>query len=156
IRTAKYFLIVANRGFLPAEAGEPAALHPLGLLLLRNEVPNLQYPRQLFAICCRAVTLGIISGGDTVLAADDFDVIITGEAAHAATNPRDGISAIQVAAEAIRGFSFGRIDDQTTANIGVISGGVATNIVAEQVSFICLTGMKTSNGLHQPPARIKI
>ncbi|NMB12139.1 MAG: M20/M25/M40 family metallo-hydrolase [Firmicutes bacterium] len=64
-----------------------------------------------------------------------MDVIITGKAAHAATNPGDGISAIKVAAETIRGFSFGRIDDQTTANIGVISGGVATNIVAEQVSF---------------------
>lgn len=64
-----------------------------------------------------------------------MDVVIAGRAAHAAVNPEGGISAIQVAAEAIRGFPFGHIDDQTTANIGVISGGVATNIVSERVSF---------------------
>ncbi|NLH88352.1 MAG: M20/M25/M40 family metallo-hydrolase [Firmicutes bacterium] len=63
------------------------------------------------------------------------DATITGRAAHAAVNPEGGISAIRVAADAISKFPFGRVDDQTTANIGIISGGRATNIVCEQVSF---------------------
>jgi len=64
-----------------------------------------------------------------------LDGAIIGRAAHAAVNPEGGISAIHVAARAISGFPFGRIDDETTANIGMISGGVATNIVTERVAF---------------------
>ncbi len=63
------------------------------------------------------------------------DATITGRAAHAAVNPEGGISAIRVAAEAIGKFPFGRVDDRTTANIGIVSGGTATNIVCEKVSF---------------------
>lgn len=63
------------------------------------------------------------------------DATIKGRAAHAAVNPEGGISAICVAADAISKFPFGRVDDQTTANIGIISGGRATNIVCEKVSF---------------------
>ncbi len=53
---------------------------------------------------------------------------ITGKAAHAGVHPEKGINAIKVASEAI-----GRIDKETTANIGIISGGTATNIVPEEV-----------------------
>ncbi len=64
-----------------------------------------------------------------------MEVEIIGRAAHAAANPEDGISAIQAAAEAFVGFPFGRIDEQTTANVGIVSGGVATNIIAERAYF---------------------
>lgn len=64
-----------------------------------------------------------------------LEVEITGRAAHAAANPEDGISAIQAAAEAIVEFPFGRIDAQTTANVGIVSGGTATNIVSERAYF---------------------
>ncbi len=64
-----------------------------------------------------------------------LEVEVIGRAAHAAANPEDGISAIQAAAEAIAGFPFGRIDEQTTANVGVMSGGTANNIVSERARF---------------------
>ncbi|MDD2533173.1 MAG: M20/M25/M40 family metallo-hydrolase [Eubacteriales bacterium] len=56
---------------------------------------------------------------------------ITGKAAHAGIAPETGISAITVAAQAIATMQLGRIDAETTANIGEIQGGGATNIVAE-------------------------
>lgn len=61
---------------------------------------------------------------------------ITGKAAHAGTAPEKGISAIVVAAEAISKMTLGRIDAETTANIGTISGGAARNIVPEQVTLV--------------------
>ena len=58
---------------------------------------------------------------------------IHGRAAHAGINPEDGINAIWVAANAIAGLKLGRIDEETTCNVGVISGGKATNIVPDLV-----------------------
>lgn len=57
---------------------------------------------------------------------------IKGRAAHAGQCPEDGISAILVAARAIAKMNTGRIDPETTANIGIIRGGQATNIVPDQ------------------------
>ncbi|OZV10911.1 peptidase M20 [Tissierella sp. P1] len=54
-----------------------------------------------------------------------------GKAAHAGLNPEKGINAIQVASRAIDRMSLLRIDEETTANIGIIKGGSATNIVAD-------------------------
>lgn len=59
-------------------------------------------------------------------------VRIQGRSAHAGVEPEAGISAIQIAAAAISSMELGRLDDATTANIGIIEGGVATNIVAEE------------------------
>jgi len=63
------------------------------------------------------------------------DVIVNGKASHAGVAPEKGISAIQVAAEAISKMKLGRIDSETTANIGIISGGHATNIVCDRVEI---------------------
>ncbi len=60
---------------------------------------------------------------------------ITGKAAHAGVCPEAGISAIEVAAAAITNMKLGRIDEETTANIGIIKGGLATNIVCETVEI---------------------
>lgn len=57
-----------------------------------------------------------------------------GIAAHAGLSPEKGISAIQVASRAIDRMTLLRIDEETTANVGTISGGAATNIVADYVS----------------------
>ncbi len=55
-----------------------------------------------------------------------------GQAAHAGLEPEKGISAIRMAARAIAELPhFGRIDAETTSNIGIISGGTARNIVTE-------------------------
>jgi tripeptide aminopeptidase len=53
-----------------------------------------------------------------------------GTAAHAGMHPEDGHSAIEAAARAIDAMPLGRIDSETTANVGIISGGQATNVVA--------------------------
>ena len=54
-----------------------------------------------------------------------------GRAAHAGIEPEKGINAIQMAASAVAAMKLGRIDYETTANIGLISGGRATNIVSD-------------------------
>lgn len=60
---------------------------------------------------------------------------IIGKSAHAGVNPEDGISAIQVASKAISRMPLGRIDRDTTANIGKFEGGFETNIVCETVQI---------------------
>jgi tripeptide aminopeptidase len=60
-------------------------------------------------------------------------ITFIGKAAHAGVNPEDGISAIQVAAKAVARMKLGRIDHETTANIGRFEGGGETNIVVDRV-----------------------
>jgi tripeptide aminopeptidase len=60
-----------------------------------------------------------------------LDVIIRGRAAHAGIEPELGINAIQVAGQALARLRLGRIDAETTANMGVIQGGKATNIIPD-------------------------
>lgn len=62
-----------------------------------------------------------------------IDVEIHGLEAHAGVFPEQGISAIKIAGEAISNMNLGRIDDETTANIGTITGGAATNIIPNYV-----------------------
>jgi tripeptide aminopeptidase len=64
-----------------------------------------------------------------------FTVSITGKASHAGFAPEQGINAIAVTAEAIFKIKQGRIDTETTVNIGTITGGKARNIVSEQCSL---------------------
>lgn len=59
-----------------------------------------------------------------------FRALFTGRAAHAGVEPEKGISAIRMASAAIDRMPLGRLDESTTANIGTISGGSATNVVA--------------------------
>ena len=59
-----------------------------------------------------------------------------GRAAHSGMFPEEGRSAIQAAAKAIADLRLGRVDEETTANVGVISGGTAGNIVPEWCTFI--------------------
>lgn len=61
---------------------------------------------------------------------------IIGRRAHAGVAPEEGISAIQVAAEAISHMKLLRIDQETTANIGAIQAQYATNIVPERLSLL--------------------
>lgn len=67
--------------------------------------------------------------------ANHLDFVVHGLESHAGVAPEEGISAIKVAAEAICDMKLGRIDDETTANIGVIEGGKATNIVTNLVTL---------------------
>jgi tripeptide aminopeptidase len=69
-------------------------------------------------------------------AAHVLDVRFHGRAAHSGMHPEDGRSAIAAAARAIADLRLGRVDEETTANVGVIEGGTAANIVPEWCSFV--------------------
>src|SRR5262249_55029790 len=56
-----------------------------------------------------------------------------GRAAHSGIDPEDGVSAIEAAARAIASMRLGRVDGETTANVGLIQGGKARNIVPDDV-----------------------
>jgi tripeptide aminopeptidase len=62
-----------------------------------------------------------------------------GQAAHAGIRPEDGHNAIAAAAKAIAALEIGRLDDQTTANVGEIHGGTAANVVAERCQVVLET-----------------
>lgn len=62
-----------------------------------------------------------------------YDVSITGKAAHAGLEPEKGVSAVAILSDALKKIKIGRIDERTTANIGVIQGGEATNIVMDSL-----------------------
>jgi len=66
-------------------------------------------------------------------AANRMEFQIHGLEAHAGVCPEKGVSAIQVAADGISKMRLGRIDEETTANIGRIQGGMAVNIIPNSV-----------------------
>lgn len=71
--------------------------------------------------------------GEVIVAAPTYKKLIadfTGVEAHAGMRPEDGRNAIEAASAAIEAMELGRLDGETTANIGTISGGTAPNVVA--------------------------
>ena len=62
-----------------------------------------------------------------------IEVVVHGRAAHAGMAPEDGVSAIQIMADAVARMRLGRIDEETTANLGVVHGGRAVNIIPDEV-----------------------
>jgi tripeptide aminopeptidase len=62
-------------------------------------------------------------------------VRVHGLEAHAGMAPEKGLNAIQIAAEAIARMRLGRIDEETTANLGLVRGGAAVNIVPNLVEI---------------------
>jgi tripeptide aminopeptidase len=71
--------------------------------------------------------------GEVIDAAPTYQRLIAnfeGQEAHSGINPEDGHSAIAAAAAAIARMELGRLDSETTANVGIIEGGTASNIVA--------------------------
>jgi tripeptide aminopeptidase len=65
-----------------------------------------------------------------------IDAVFTGRAAHAGMAPEEGRSAIYAAARAVADLRLGRVDDDTTANVGEIHGGTARNIVPERCTVV--------------------
>jgi tripeptide aminopeptidase len=77
--------------------------------------------------------------GEVILGAphsQSMEVRFHGRAAHAGMYPEEGRSAIQAAAKAIADLRLGRVDEETTSNVGVISGGTGGNIVPEWCTFL--------------------
>jgi tripeptide aminopeptidase len=77
--------------------------------------------------------------GEVILGAPHahaMQVRFHGRASHSGMYPEEGRSAIAAAARAISDFRLGRVDEETTANVGVIHGGTAGNIVPEWCTFL--------------------
>jgi tripeptide aminopeptidase len=76
--------------------------------------------------------------GEVILGAPyqcKLDVVFRGRAAHSGMYPEEGRSAIAAAARAIADLRLGRLDEETTANVGHIKGGTARNIVPDRCTF---------------------
>jgi tripeptide aminopeptidase len=82
-------------------------------------------------------------------AANRMQFIVHGLEAHAGLAPEQGISAVQVAAEAIAAMRLGRVDAATTANVGRIEGGLASNIIPNRVVLRAETRSLTVEGLER-------
>ena len=74
----------------------------------------------------------IIIGGPSYFT---FDVTVKGRSAHAGMEPENGINAILAASKAIVALRLGRLDHETTANVGIIEGGIVRNGVPDKVVF---------------------
>ncbi|CQR46759.1 Peptidase T [Paraliobacillus sp. PM-2] len=77
--------------------------------------------------------------GDIVVAAPTqakINAVVRGKTAHAGVAPEKGVSAITIASKAISNMPLGRIDKETTANIGRFEGGQKTNIVCDYVEIL--------------------
>lgn len=85
----------------------------------------------------------VMDGGETQASitvaapfANKINFTVRGRAAHAGVCPEKGLNAIQVAARGVAAMRLGRLDEETTANIGVIRGGEAPNIVPERCELL--------------------
>jgi tripeptide aminopeptidase len=110
------FTVGEETGLLGAKALDPGWLRSREALVLDSGGP-------LHAIVYGAPT------------SDKFAATVHGQAAHAGSNPEDGINAILVAAQGIAQMPLGRIDEETTSNIGLIQGGQAVNVVPDRVEM---------------------
>jgi tripeptide aminopeptidase len=82
-------------------------------------------------------------------------VRIEGKPSHAGASPEKGVSAIIAAANAIAAMKLGRIDAETTANVGTITGGTARNIVPAEVVLVCEARSRTQSKLNAQTAHMK-
>lgn len=90
-------------------------------------------PKLVASKCVYVFDVGKPVGGITVSAPyhDNFTAVIHGKASHSGAEPEKGISAIIAASKAIANMTLGRIDFETTANVGLIKGGSAVNIIPD-------------------------
>ncbi|MFQ3611848.1 MAG: M20/M25/M40 family metallo-hydrolase [Fimbriimonadales bacterium] len=111
------FTIREEKGLLGAKAFDPSKLRARhGLVVDGREIPEeifIQSPTHW-----------------------RFEVVFTGRASHAGAEPEKGRNAIVMASKAIAQMTWGRIDPDTSANVGVIEGGQAMNIVPDRVKLV--------------------
>jgi len=104
----------------------------IGLLGAKNLDISSLNAQMGFVLDCGGQVGEIISAAPSQ---NSLKIIIHGKSAHAGSNPEEGINAIQVAGFALSRMKLGRIDEETTTNIGIISGGKATNIIPDKVTL---------------------
>lgn len=103
-----------------------------GLFGVKNIDPSQFRSKTCFVLDSDGSPGEIVIGGP---AQNSLFIEFKGRASHAGAAPEDGISAIRMAAEAINNMKLSQVDKETTANVGVISGGEATNIITESVKM---------------------
>lgn len=114
---------------------------PLEIVLTTCEESGLAGARNLDFSLISATYGYVLDGSDTEgiivqsPSANRFEIRLFGKDAHAGAHPEKGINAIHLAAQAMAGLSIGRIDQETTCNIGWIEGGIATNVVPPAVTL---------------------
>jgi tripeptide aminopeptidase len=118
-----------------AEAGPPSA--GLELVFTVAEEDGLRGAKELDVSALRSPFGYVLDHatpiGEIITAAPTYNRVIAefeGIEAHAGIRPEDGRSAIAAAAHAVGAMRLGRLDEETTANVGVIAGGTASNVVA--------------------------
>lgn len=96
--------------------------------------------------------------GDIIVAAPTqakVNATIYGKTAHAGVAPERGVSAITIASRAISKMPLGRIDEETTANIGRFEGGTQTNIVCDRVDILAEARSLIPEKMEEQVAKMK-
>jgi len=101
----------------------------VGLLGVKALDPSFIHAKIGFALDSSGINRVVVGAP----AANRITAEIKGLASHAGLSPENGISAIHLAAKAIARLKLGKLDQESTANIGLIEGGTATNIIPETV-----------------------
>ncbi|KGP73367.1 hypothetical protein N782_05705 [Pontibacillus yanchengensis Y32] len=84
-----------------------------------------------------------------------LNVVVKGKTAHAGVAPEKGVSAITIAARAVAKMPLGRIDDETTANIGRFEGGQKTNIVCDHVEILAEARSLIPEKMHEQVEKMR-
>jgi tripeptide aminopeptidase len=108
---------------------------PVEILVTREEEVGLRGAKNADLTRIHARTAYVIDGADldTVVVGGpsliSLDIAVHGRAAHAGMRPEEGVSALQVAAIAMASLPLGRVDPETTCNVGRLRGGTARNAI---------------------------
>ncbi|MBC7327935.1 M20/M25/M40 family metallo-hydrolase [bacterium] len=128
---------------------------PLEVIFTICEETSLEGAKVIDTSVLRAKAGFVIDGGEPQVAIisapskEQVTFFVRGKSAHAGVHPEQGINAIQLAAKAIANMKLGRIDEETTANIGVIKGGKARNIVPDYVEILGEARSRSEGKLRQ-------
>ncbi len=116
--------------------------HEIKIIFTVEEELNLRGAKKLSFADCQADYCFVLDSDGNVgeiitkaPAKDHLDITVFGRSAHAGLAPEEGLNAIKIAADALTKINSGRIDQETTLNIGTIRGGQATNIVPDKVTI---------------------
>jgi tripeptide aminopeptidase len=139
-KAAVAVLVELARGLLAAPQPSPAAVE----LVFTISEENGLHGAKAFDVTRLRSRAGFVFDhaspiGEIVLGSPTYNRVeaeLRGRAAHAGVRPEDGRNAIAAAATAICAMPLGRLDAETTCNIGVIAGGTAANVVAERCRAI--------------------
>lgn len=123
-----------------------------GLVGAKELDPALIIAKYGFAVDSDGTVGGIVTAAP--FQAKVFTKIL-GKTAHAGVAPEKGISAITVAAKAVAAMKLGRLDEETTANIGRFEGGHATNIVCDEVTILAEARSIDEGKLNAQTAHMK-